>query len=235
MNRKFSILFIFLFLLVITNSSLVLAVSPFSTQQFTTGYSIKFPPTDIIKFGLPYTFNFHVYNISNGMPITDAQCFFHLYNSTGNHLLTLSQSTVDHQFDYEFKVLAGNFTIGMMSYVAQCNNSAQGLGGFVEMPFEVTTSGINLVSETDSKFNTIIIFFVFLALAIGFLIFGITQQNILFSFFSGLMFIVAGVYIFVNPTQYLSSLLNSVLAYILWGVGAYLLVLSGIKGIQEGF
>lgn len=113
-----------------------------SVQQFTEGLYLKYPSDQIIKQNMPYEFEVHVYNISNGMPITTGiTCYFHLYNSTGKHQLELTDSTPSHVFDYSFNVLAGNFTeVGDYYYIVQCNSTS--LGGFIEVAIEVTPNGL---------------------------------------------------------------------------------------------
>jgi len=84
--------------------------------------------------------NIHVFNTSNGVPIiTGATCYYHLYNSTGQHIANIEESTVSESFDYEFEIDAANFTIGDYLWIAQCNNSVA--GGFLSGTYEVTNSG----------------------------------------------------------------------------------------------
>lgn len=137
---KFTPLFLFA-LIFITSMSLVASAPPVIQQQFTEGFNLKYPSDQIIKVGHPYEFEVHVFNISNGMPVTTGvDCYFHLYNSTGKHQLELTDSTPSHIFDYSFNVLGGNFSVvGDYYYIVQCNSTS--LGGFVEVPFEVTPNG----------------------------------------------------------------------------------------------
>lgn len=125
-------------------ASLVSAAPPiFSEFAGDSGFEIKFPPFSALSQGRNFEFEFHVYNISNGRPITDEiTCYFHLYNTSGKHVYEAEDSTVSHMFDYSFDVMGTNFSrIGEYAYVVQCNNS--GLGGFVETNFFVTESGTN--------------------------------------------------------------------------------------------
>ena len=113
-----------------------------SVQQFTEGYVIKVPQDNILKVGQDYDFEFHIYNISNGIPILDANCTFHLYNNTGKHLYTESIEIVNHTFDYGFFVDGGNFTlIGDYYYNIQCESLSDPLGGFSSSSLMVTGNG----------------------------------------------------------------------------------------------
>jgi hypothetical protein len=140
-----AILFINLLLISFTS-----AVSPFSNnQQFTQGYDIKYPLIDSIKYNTDYEFNFHVFNISDGLPVTTSvTCYFHLYNYTGEHQLEMTDSVVSHTFDYEFYIIGSNFTdIGKEYYWNfQCDGvTGQGgskFGGYAEGSFIVTSSGL---------------------------------------------------------------------------------------------
>lgn len=131
------------FMFLILSLFLVSAAPPVTqVQQFTEGYVIKYPSEQSIKQNQFYDFEFHVFNISTGMPITSGvSCQFHLYNVTGGHQLTLYDDAVSTLFDYSFKVHGGNFSqTGDFYYIIQCNSSSR--GGYVEVPFDVTPMGI---------------------------------------------------------------------------------------------
>ena len=67
--------------------------------------------------------------------------YLHIYDRFGNHIADEETNTIDHIFDYEFDVDAGNFTdIGIRSFVIQCNNTNQ--GGHYQSYFEVTKNGM---------------------------------------------------------------------------------------------
>ena len=131
--------------LVFLSLTFVSADPPFQQGTFTTGYEIKFPAQQILQQNQDYDFHFHVFNISTGHPVTQAEgvaCFFHLYNSSGNHLLRLNASYDPSNVpnEWEVKVKGGNFSkIGMMSYLIQCNSDT--LGGFDSVGFDVTPNG----------------------------------------------------------------------------------------------
>jgi hypothetical protein len=133
------ILFIFLFLF---SLNFICAVPPVTTtQQFSEGYSIQIPQDNILKQYENYSFEFHVINISNGVPIISGiNCSFHLYNSTGEHLLVLYDNESSSDLDYSFLILGNNFSeIGSMYYFVNCNSSSY--GGFGESIIYVTSSG----------------------------------------------------------------------------------------------
>jgi hypothetical protein len=146
MRKKIMLLFFGILLI-----GLISAVPPVTQiQQFSEGYVLKYPIDEVIKQNADYEFEFHVFNISNGLPVTsDITCYFHLYNSTGKHQLEMTDDTASHNFDYSFFVTGGNFTeLGEYYYIAQCDGvTGQGgsvLGGFTEHVFIVTPTGSSL-------------------------------------------------------------------------------------------
>lgn len=166
MTKYRSVLFFLIFIFMI---NFISAVPPFSPQAFSEGYDIKIPMDNVIKINNDYEFAFHVYNISNGMPVTDAGCYLHLYDSTGGHLFDGYTTVTGHIFDYEFEIDAGNFTTATTYYYnIQCNTSA--LGGYHSAPLFVNNSGTLSSSDSSIIFLIgilIIIFFAYFFLKIG--------------------------------------------------------------------
>lgn len=163
--------FVYLFILL----PIVFSAPPVSqVQQFTEGYVIKVPMTEILPKNQTIKFNFHVYNISTGMPIASGlTCYFHLYNSTGNHIYESPIiTTIDHLFDYEAKVDKGNFTKpGYYSYVFQCNSTS--LGGYVENLITVTPNGEIPGTSVSLFYITLLFIIIFLFVLIVILFFNI--------------------------------------------------------------
>jgi len=157
------IIFIFLF-----SMPMVLAVPiPFS-ETTTTGFDIKYPPVDTIIQYQDYEFEFHVFNKTNGVPVyadgqSEISCYFHLYNSSGNHIAEMFDATPSHTFDYTFLVNGANFSqLGPYSYIVQCNSSNQ--GGFDSVPFRVTPTGQPFYTETANILIIGIIALMFIAI-----------------------------------------------------------------------
>lgn len=159
---KKTILLLFSVILLI---NFAVAAPPVTTvQQFSEGFILEYPLHDYHKQGEYFSFHFHVFNISNGVPITSGvTCFFHLYNSTGNHIWEGFDNETSHTFDYSFNILGENFTdVGIYYYIAQCNNSV--LGGFTSHAFEVSPTGNNLENSKSFLYG-------FILLLIGMLLF----------------------------------------------------------------
>lgn len=168
-KRLVLLLFVVLLLFPLIN-----AVAPFQvgTQQ---GYLIKVTQQEYIKQNADYEFDFHIFNASDGVPITNAstQCFFDLDNSTGQSIYKQPASYVGtSNFPNEWEVLikGGNFSyVGVYSYIIQCNSSTLGLGGFESVHLRVTSTGqepTTSSSITYASFFIIIIAFFLLILFI---------------------------------------------------------------------
>lgn len=123
----------------------VLSAPPFITEESknTVGYQIKFPEDRFIRVNEDYEFEFHIFNTSNGVPITSGiNCTFHLYNESGKHLYENNYSTFGHTFDIGVQIKGTNFSKkGALYYIFQCNNSNAGLGGFIAEDFVINNSG----------------------------------------------------------------------------------------------
>ena len=143
--KRIGLFFVFLVLI-----SLVFAVPPQSVVvgDFDNGLEIKYPAFRVIKQSEDFEFNFHVYNKSDGYPISsEISCIFHLFNgSDGTHIFEGFENESDSDLDYSFELDAGNFTNrGDYCYLISCNDSVK--GGFVSVPFEVTSNGNRIINN----------------------------------------------------------------------------------------
>jgi hypothetical protein len=161
---KKSFLVLFLFLLVVI--PLVSSAPPFvTTTDFTSGYAIEIPHVEYIKIDTPHTISFHVFNISDGVPITNttAACYFHLYNQTGNHIIKIdaTHETNNVPNEWDVKILQGNFSsLGYYPFVIQCNSSS--LGGYKASQFIVTGTGYELTSARATTYAIIFFLLIFI-------------------------------------------------------------------------
>lgn len=102
------------------------------------------------------SFKVHVFN-SSGMPLnTGVSCYFHLYNTSENHVAELVTTVPTHDWDYEFSVGANNLTkLGAYAYIMQCNTSTR--GGFTASAFDVTLSGQKDDQEDSAWISALLI------------------------------------------------------------------------------
>ncbi len=121
-------------------ASLVSAAPPQASQpEF--GYDIRSGVADSLKQGEDFDFHAHVFNSSNGVPITsDTSCYLHIYTLDGHHQYEGMDEVASHDFDYGWDVAGANLTnLGHHEYIVQCNNSVA--GGFYSGGFIITESG----------------------------------------------------------------------------------------------
>jgi len=149
--------------------SVVAAKPGFLSGEFTSGWFIKYPTQQYIKQGTDYNFNFHIFNSSDGIPVIngtysfgDISCYFHLYNSSGNHIYTKKTlNEFDDIFDVEVLVSGDNFSkAGDYSYIFQCNNSME--GGFDSVELKVTNTGHEFTVAKSIYYSTLLFLLIFL-------------------------------------------------------------------------
>lgn len=174
MKPNISIVFLFLFILFM-NVGFTLAAPPFLSNSGTNGYQIKVPLIDTIKQNQDFNFNFHVFNLSNGVQISNAStsCALHLYLPNGTQIL---ETTVPHANEntvtneWEILVKGGNFSyLGENAYNIQCNSTT--LGGFASVSELVTVTG--QTSSIDKAVMYVLMFFISFIIFAGLLVAGI--------------------------------------------------------------
>jgi len=167
--KKLTILFSVLILILLASG---LSAAKPDTQVFTgnVGFEIKIPDNSLIRVGTNETFHFHLFNLSNGVPIYNdtTQCHFHLYTGVGGHLYKLENITEIHDtFDFEVKIDGNNFSnTGMYSYIFQCQDYQQDLGGFIDVQLTVTSDGEEPVTTNSTAGIAIIIFILIVTLTL---------------------------------------------------------------------
>lgn len=236
---KSRLLFFLAFLFIIPFAN---AAPPISFGDVTEGFVLKYPSDQQLKLNLDYTFEFHTFNVSNGAPIVaGASCYFHLYNQTGNHMLTLNDAAVSNDYDYEFLVKGGNFSImGDYYYIAQCNNSI--MGGYVEVPFQITQSGDSPIEQSKTVTFALILFFIISFFCfMGFVSFSNNLYKWMF-FYLGVLFMVLGInlvgislrneMVASNITTFFDNF-GAVMFYVLWFIGGLLFVIWAITTIAD--
>ena len=166
--RKIIIWICILFLLV----PFVLSVQPPTQVSInpTVGIEIKYPQNGFVKQNEDYDFYFHLFNKSDGLPITSANCTFHLYNTSGQHSYEVNVSTFTQVYDIEVNVAGANFSqLGSYSYIIQCvtppivQGGEEKIGGFDSVGFEVTKSGEEEIMEDTTSGISIVLFILAIA------------------------------------------------------------------------
>jgi len=211
----FIVLIIFGFLFLIPNIS----AKQIGSVDSLNGFIIEPVFKDVIRQNQPHEFEVHVFNVSNGVPITSGiTCYMHLYGERGNHLYIGEDATVAHLFDYAFDLSAGNFTeLGIYQAKFQCNDSS--LGGAVEMDFHVTETG---TGEVEYFWVLIIA----MLIAYGLIIFGESRNEFPPIIIGAMLLLILALYIWVNGIGSFeeSNLISQLIAGATFVVGASLII-----------
>lgn len=144
---KNKFIFGILFLMIIFSIGSVIAQPPFQVQPtFIEGYFIEIPEQGMLKQNDDFTFFFHVFNLSTGVPLDDTsvECEFNLHNSSSILIYTNTSLPFDDTTTAFFvEVKGGNFSsIGDYNYVTHCSSLA--FGGVVSVQLIVTPTGLGL-------------------------------------------------------------------------------------------
>lgn len=158
-SKMKKIFFLFLFLLVL--SPLVIAQPPFEQRPtLTEGYFIEIPEQGVLKANDNFTFFFHIFNISNGLPLSgvETSCEFNLHNSSSNLVFTdISLDFDSTTFAFSIELDGANFTeVGDYTYVTHCNSTS--FGGVVSVDVRVTSSGFSINEGNSNILYTTILF-----------------------------------------------------------------------------
>ena len=139
---------IFLLTFLMLSVSMVTGAQPPAITNINTveGLQIFVPQFTSVKYNTSFNVEVHVSNISNGVqyPNDEVDCYLHLYNSTGSHILESSAFEKDaNGWDLEYMVSYGNLTEHGEEnvYYLWCNNTAENLGGEVKGFYEITANG----------------------------------------------------------------------------------------------
>lgn len=176
---------VFLFLFAIFLIGIICAQPAFlQPNSLSSGYAIKIQEIGTLKQNTDFTFNFHVFNISNGVPISNSStsCYFHLYTANGTQILETSpvstSDTSNVNNEWMLNVLGGNFSqLGDYAYTIQCNSTAAGLGGFASVGFDVTLSGGEQSTAQGVAALGYLVLMIFLTLFFGFVGFRLADSE----------------------------------------------------------
>ncbi len=166
MKKIYLFLFALLFLISFTIAQQP-APPPQTNVNINLGLTIDFPKIASVQINTDQTFNFHVFNVSNGMKVDNIStiCMFHLFNFTGDHIISEQEVTFETTGnDWEITVQGANFSHNRLySILVDCNDG--GFGGFASFSFDVTPTG-SIIEKPEASFYFIIVFSVLLLFAL---------------------------------------------------------------------
>ena len=170
---------IFLFLFALILFPLLVNAQPPPQQNINTnvGLDIDFAKIDIIEANKTHSFNFHVFNRSNGLRLDNISviCRFHLTNISGVHTVEEDLDYVTAENDWEITLTSLNFSkSGAYSIQVNCNDG--GFGGFVEFSLLVTPTGF-LLGDTQIFYAVLLTILFFIDLLFLFIIFTLDIGN----------------------------------------------------------
>lgn len=179
---KIKLMLIFSIIFLLSIISFVQAPSPFITASV-NGCQITPIIRDTLKAGQSFDFNFHVFNLSDGVPLSNKtiSCYFHFYNQSGDHVFStqlLNDPFSEHSVSNEFveRMAGGNITlIGSYGYIVQCNSSI--LGCADKGLFTVTNSGYE--ASTGRAIFDIGLIFILIVFLMGSLMIFMNSDNLL--------------------------------------------------------
>jgi len=216
-------IFIFSFILVLTLTLVSAAPPPqvFDTSG-TRGYILQYPQFEVIKQNNPFTLKVHVFNASDGLLITSANCTLNIRNQTGNTVLENNLSLEgDH---YNYLMTGGNFSVtGTYAYVIYCIDPGS-QGGFASGIFKITPTG------TNAGFGLyLILIFSALVLVVG----AYTLEIDWGIFLSGVLFVLSGMYAMIYGLGDITDLYTRGIAIVSIGLGL-IFVIAGIYNLSKG-
>lgn len=227
LNKKkknlFLIFFLFSFLIIINSIESKPEIT--YTQDFSEGYVLEGSPQYSILKNENLNYNFFVYNVSNGIPISNSstKCYFFITNNKGDLIFS---DEVKYNGQYWNILISGtNFTnLGLYPYGVRCNSSS--LGGALVGEFEVTSSGFGL-------YNTLAFYFIIFFVSIIFIIIGFSIKDgwvVIFGTF-GLYFI--GLYMLINGIVGIKDTAYTyAISIIILGIAGYLSIQSAKEMID---
>lgn len=197
-------------------------------QQFTEGYIIQYAPQDYVINERDYTFNFKVYNISNGVIISNSTttCDVYVANQTGDLLSSKSSTYVVANKYWYANFKGGNFTGGYYYYGISCQ--ATKLGGSIVGKFTTTDVG----GDRDSKYEFLIIFLLIIAAV---MIIGFAIKNPWVLMLGSILILIFGFYIIINGVIIFKDTQTTwAIGLIVWALGVYFIYLSIEEQLKEG-
>lgn len=133
-----------------------------------------------------------------------------------NQPMTYNPSYFNYTLNESQTTAIGNYQCSMV-----CTDAGE--SGYKDFTFEVTTTG----AGNELMIN--IIAFLLIIIAIVIFILGMNRQDWVITMLSSFIFGIAGFNLYFFPLVYLPSLVNTVLAWVLWGIGSYILLRTSIE------
>jgi len=160
-----SLMIFLVFVTTLSSISLVKALLPQAQVSELSGdLEIAYPKYEVVKQNTTFDLHFHVFNITDYITNNTGNCYLHLYNTTGNHILEQQATGDSNLIDFKVEVNNKNFSDnGYYAYIIYCNTTIQ--SGFASGSFLVTSLGLYPANDN----LTIFIYMMFIILLCGLL------------------------------------------------------------------
>jgi len=167
-------IFLFTIILFLTILPLVSSIPPVQISQSSESLEIAYPQYQYISLGEGFDLYIHVYNNTNYITGSKANCYLDIYNSTG--VESMSEIMNAGGADYYVSIDSGNFSdLGLHPFIIQCNTTSQ--VGFASGVFEVSNSGFELT--IGRAMIDLGLLFILLIFIIGCVILVVRNDNLL--------------------------------------------------------
>jgi hypothetical protein len=189
------------YLLIIVMTLFLVGNMVSSAPPITEGYFIEDTPQTTLKKDRDFQYNFFVYNLTDGILITNesVNCIHYISNSEGAVISFENVPYFESDGHWGLTIDKGNFSEnGLYYYGTKCNSSTY--GGVTTGTWKVNPSGLEL-EIVDSVLNGIVLF-LFFSCAIFFIIFSKVTE-------------APGVKLFFSILSYVSLILSIGASYIL--------------------
>ena len=222
---KKTILFLFTFLLLIP-----LVDAAKVSQTFVggaDGLEIRVPQAEFVEQNVAGQLNLHVFNKSDGLLVdnTTTECFLHLFNKTGHHIIEDKLEFDDEDNDFFIDINAANFSqLGFHSFIVQCNNSR--FGGFVSGSIEVTEDGTEETIADVIKIMAALLGVLILVATFIILAFNLGEEHYLLKLFFMFMAIITITVIPQLIIKGISSAEANILNIPLWAFRIFVIYVS---------
>lgn len=185
------------------------------------GLWVDYPNFEDVRLNTAFNLTTEVYNISDGVRITNANCTLRIYDQQGD--LGINQNLTLTGGQYNLFLTAGNFTkIGTYSFNIYCANTLY--GGFASDIFNVSPEG-----KTDLAFYLIIFGISLVFIILGF---GVSAAPLVVIGSFGLFFV--GLYSFLFGIDGISNLTYSRgISILILAASAYVSIRASMEALRD--
>lgn len=182
--------------------------------SFTLGDGLVYKQGQIIDLKIPCYTNGSYCSVAATCDLT-----VQLPNGTiliDNQAMTYNPSYFNYTLESNQTREIGNYPCSMV-----CVDGSD--SGHKDFTFEITTTG------AGNEWLINLIAFILIVIAIVIFVIGLNRQDWVITMLSSFIFGIVGFNLYFFPLVYLPEIVNSILAWVLWGIGSYILLRTSIE------